>query len=430
MTKFMEIEMTKLKEIEMTTKLSRWRLFVALALVFALVAAACGDDDDSPVVSDTEDAPVEGDDPAVEDTDDDASAEEDPPATEGPVALADLTWDELVAQAQEEGEVSWFQWFLQPEFRPLVEAFEAEYGIDVTVPDGTFDSIHDKFLAESGRDSGDIDVMSTWAPFIEKSDIDALFTPLLSPDLDVLVTAFGSMDSEGTAAAFWGNQTGFAYNPDLISEDELPNTIEEMEAWMQANPKRFGFNEPEGGGAGPSFVFAVIRSLAGDSDAYFGPEVDPVAVEGWDVAWDWFNDNSDNFVITGTNADNLTRLNDGEFTIVTSYEDLLFSQIQQGSVSADLKFYVPAWGSVGSRNFVVIPQNAPNPAAAQLFVHWLTSAETQTTFNSVFGSSPSHPDADDSNSLVSAAERELQTLWPSDPYYDYFTEQFVELVVN
>ena len=420
---------------------SRWRLLIVFAVVFAL-AAACGDDDDGPTASDGfSQSAGEAEEPAIEVEESVAGEEEiaDPepaeeteeaPAADEPRALADLTWEELIAQAQEEGEVAWFQWFLQPRFREVVEAFEEEYGIEVVVPDGTFDANHDKFLAELGRETGDIDILSTWPPFIEESEVQEVFTPLLSPDLDILITEFNNIDSEGHGAAFWGNQTGLGYNPDLVSEDELPQTIEQMEAWMQANPKQFGISDPAGGGSGPSFILAVIRTLAGDSDAYFDAEFDAAAVESWGVAWEWFNNNRDLFVVTASNADSVTRLNDGEFVIVPTYEDLLFGLQVDGAISRDLKFYVPEWGSPGGRNFVVIPQNAPHPAAAQLFVHWLTSAETQTTLNNVFGSSPTHPEADDSNSLIPAEQRALQTFWPADAYYDYLSEQFVEQVLN
>ena len=44
-------------------------------------------------------------------------------------------WDNIVKQAKKEGEVVWYQWYFQPEFRKITKAFEKEYGIKVSIPD-------------------------------------------------------------------------------------------------------------------------------------------------------------------------------------------------------------------------------------------------------------------------------------------------------
>ncbi|MBL4812753.1 MAG: potassium transporter Trk, partial [Rhodobacteraceae bacterium] len=74
--------------------------------------------------------------------------------------LSSMSWDDIMTQAQEEGELTWYVWYFQDDFRAAVEVFEEEYGITVTIPEGTYGGNLDKLIAEGGRDMGDIDVMS------------------------------------------------------------------------------------------------------------------------------------------------------------------------------------------------------------------------------------------------------------------------------
>ena len=41
--------------------------------------------------------------------------------------LSTMSWDDIVAQAKEEGEVTWYVWYLRDDFRRAVKTFEEEY---------------------------------------------------------------------------------------------------------------------------------------------------------------------------------------------------------------------------------------------------------------------------------------------------------------
>ena len=66
--------------------------------------------------------------------------------------LSSMSWDEIVAQAKQEGEVTWYVWYLRDDFRRAVQTFEEEYGISVTIPEGTADGNSEKMLAERDRE--------------------------------------------------------------------------------------------------------------------------------------------------------------------------------------------------------------------------------------------------------------------------------------
>ena len=79
---------------------------------------------------------------------------------------------------------------------------------------------------------------------------------------------------------------------------------------------------------------------------------------------------------------------------------------------------------------VAIPKNAPNPAAAAVLINWLTSAETQTMFNQEFGAAPMHADADASQALVPAEQRQYRQPWGAQPFRSAVEVFFIENVIQ
>ena len=340
--------------------------------------------------------------------------------------MSDMSWDEIVAAAQEEGEVNWFVWYFEDRFRVFVEQFEEAYGISVTIPEGDHLTNIDKMIAEASRDAGDIDVLAYGYDQLPNINTD-LFMPLTAlPQDSGRVSTVAGIDGGDVAVAYWGNQTGIAYDPAKISEAALPQTPEEFAAFWQASAGEFGFNY-ENGGSGPSFYLSILRTL---SDADFSDgEVTDEKIAALDTGIEFFNANAENYEITASNADSLIRLSEGEFTMVAAWEDHMAGLQVSGEIRDDLMFYIPEMGMFGGGNAVSIPANAPNPHAAMVLINWLTSPEVQTMFNAQFGTAPMNLEADDSAALVSMAMRERQTPWPARPFRDGVEERFIEDVI-
>ncbi|MCF1450686.1 extracellular solute-binding protein [Agrobacterium vitis] len=343
--------------------------------------------------------------------------------------LTSLSWDQIVAQAKKEGQVTWFHWYFQDRFREQVKAFEAEYGIKVTIPDGDWKTNINKLLAEKGRAEGDIDVISTSGTDLKKiSPETTYYGPInkLLPDTTKLRYEIEGVNSNGFAVAFWGNQSGIAYNPQVIKESELPRTIEQFSNFLKENPGEVGFNV-ENGGSGPAFIESVTRKLVPGID-YASGVSSPEILKKLDPAWKWFSERKDQFVITASNADSVTRLASGEFKIVAAWEDYVAGLQKKGEVPKDIKVYVPDFGMPGGGNVVGIPANAKHKAAALLFIHWLTSAKTQTKFTQDFGVTVQNADADSTASLIPQGERKTSLTWASKPLGDDIKNQFIQNV--
>ena len=343
--------------------------------------------------------------------------------------LATMSWEEIVELAKQEGEVSWFIWYFQPQFREITQDFEKQYGIKVTIPEGTNDANQIKAISEKNAAVGNIDVLAYGNDSflgLEKAEI--LYGPIdtIIPNISKRKTSVGGVNSNGYAIAYWGNQTGLAYDPRKISQAQLPQSFEEFSQYIQNNPKQFSFCPPSGGGSGQSFIRATIHNLVPQE---YEEKLEISKTEKWKLAWKWFRDNADNYVLTTSNADSLTRLSDGEFTITAAWEDHMANLQTQGAISKHLKFYIPQFGMAGSGNFSSVLKNAPNPAAALVFLEWLSSAETQTKFNSIFGAVPQNIEVDDSNALVPISMRINSTLAMPHEYELELKKQFDSEVI-
>lgn len=348
-----------------------------------------------------------------------------------PTGLLEKSWDEIVAQAKEEGQLNWFVWYFQPDYRKLAEDFTAEYGIAVNIPEGTHEGNIEKFLAERNRAPGDIDVLALGSDRVDLFDPNEIaLGPLTDvlPNGPMMPTMVGGFDGQGHAFGWWGNQTGVAYDPEKITADELPQTVEDFAAYFTAHPGEFGLNY-ENGGSGPSFFTHIARNLSGMSnDEFLDGALSDEKMASLQNGWDWFLENSDGYVITASNTDSLQRISQGEFTMVAAWEDHLYGLQNKGEVSDRIKFYIPEFGMTGGGNFNLVPANAPNPAAALVFMNWLNSAEVQTKLNEVFGAAPMHPEADDSKALVPMAMRAYSVISPGNPFNTELRASFIENV--
>jgi len=404
--------------------MSKLMKLLAMMLALAVLAAACGSDEPETPAADPEPDEPEADEPEAEEPE---AMEEDEPVE---VALADMSWDQVLAQAQEEGELNWFHWYLQERIRPFVEQFEEETGISINVSDGDFQANEDKLLAESDRDTGDIDVMSYTFEKMAQLDMGAMFMSLDQlPDIGNLTTEGNGVDTDNRGVAWWGNQTGFAYDKNRVDEADLPQTFDELTAWIAANPQGFGVNDPSMGGAGNSFAHSVVREFSGSGD-YFDDELDDAKVATWAPASEWLASIKDDIVVTGNNADTLTRMNDGEFMLGPAWEDQLAGLQIEGEIGPNIGFYIPEFGMNGGANSILIPANSANPAAALVFIDWISSPEIQAELNKDFGVAPQHPDASDEFALASADQRAFRTRWFSQPYIDLAVSTFVDAVIG
>lgn len=298
---------------------------------------------------------------------------------------SDKNWDDIMAQAKKEGSITFSVWYLQPQWRDFVKKFEQQYGIKVRIPEGTLDGNINKLLAESKRSKGKIDVIAlsiNYLPVVQSAK--ALEKVDWIPEYKNAWHSIQNIDTEGYAAIFWGNQTGFAYDPIQIGNQPLPQNLEQLQQFIDSNPKKFGYNDPGGGGAGQAFIQRVITLTSGNFDIA-AKQTDAEVIKSWQKGWQWFAQNKTKVTYTASGADSLTRLNDGELILTPAWEDHLASLQKSGAITSRLKFYIPDFGMPGGGNVAGIAANSPHPAASAVFLNWLLQAQTQHQLHDTFG---------------------------------------------
>ena len=144
---------------------------------------------------------------------------------------------------------------------------------------------------------------------------------------------------------------GFAYNTNLLSEDEVPKTwweyLEFGEKAAMASPLHSGTS------------FTTLAALAED------PE----------YGWEWWETAAANGVKVLRGTGDVTRaLTAGEFSVIKGIDYVVGVHAAEG---APLAYVAPEDGAVAVQSPLAIPATAPNPENAKLFVDYLLSRDGQ-----------------------------------------------------
>lgn len=347
------------------------------------------------------------------------------------------SWDDIVAQARSEGELTFYAWWGEQFWRDAAAGFEAAQGIKVNVVMGDNGATVGKVLAEATNPAGTIDAMLIGGVELKLLlDANALLGPIAPaiPDTDKL-DANLSKTQEGYATngylvPVYRNQVAMLYDPDRLATP--PETWEEFTAWLEANPGQFAFNDPSKGGAGQAFVQAAIVNILGDEAGYQGAtEADPAKIAAWSTVWDWFNANEDKFVITASNNDSIDRVNQGEVAMAPAWDDDTAVALSKGTLMKRAKLYIPAFGMPGGGDSLGVPANAQHKAAALLWINYLIQPDVQIQLNRTIGSYLARTDVSGENALIPEEDRtDNGRPWLPGVYKKVYIEQFVSEVLQ
>lgn len=352
------------------------------------------------------------------------------------IDLQKASWDEIVAAAKEEGQVTFYAWYFPDYFKEAAQDFEKQYGIKVNLIIGDSTANFNKAISEKDRAVGTIDVMIVGGQWVKTSMDLGLFTgPMKNviPDADKLAPSLWEVQegvlTKGYLTPFHRNQTGILYDPERVSNP--PQTWAELEAWIDANPKKFGFNDPSKGGSGQSFVHTLIKETTGGLDKYKGDtDVVPEKVANWNLAWKWVNDREDKLTFTVSNNDSIIRINDGEMAMTFGWDDNVKDMMNKGNIFARAKMYIPKMGAAGGGDTMGLLKNAPNKAAGALFIYHITTKEQQLKKFEMVGAYPARTDIALEGTLLTEEDRANNAIaWFPAPYKSFMISEFVKNVL-
>jgi|YNPMSStandDraft_1061717.scaffolds.fasta_scaffold04319_5 putative spermidine/putrescine transport system substrate-binding protein len=364
-----------------------------------------------------------------------AGAKEAPKAA-AKIDLQKATWDQIVAAAKAEGQVTFYAWYFPDYFKEAGIDFEKQYGIKANVIVGDQTANFNKAIAEKDQAVGTIDVMIVGGQWVKTTmDLNLFYGPIKSiiPEADKLAPSLWEVQegflTRGFLAPFHRNQTGILYDPEQVKS--LPQTWQELEAWIDANPKKFGFCDPSKGGSGQSFVHSVIAHTTGGLEKYKGDtDVVQSKVANWNLAWKWFQDRKDKLTITMSNNDSIIRLNGGEITMTVAWDDNVSDQMAKGNLFKRAKMYIPKFGLAGGGDTMGVLKNAPNKAAALLWIRHITTKEQQLKKFQMVKAYPARMDIAIEGTLLTEEDRKNNAIpWFPAPYKSYMISEFVKNVL-
>lgn len=387
-------------------KTKRFRILI-IAVVFALMAASCGSDDDTTASSDgdaTTAAPTtaapddEPDEPAATtaapDDEPDATTAAPEPAGD-PIAGFD-SWDDVLAAAEGQT-VNFNLWGGSDKINTDVDndisaRVEELFGVNVNrVPlAGTADAVNIVLNEiEAGvDDEGSVDliwingenfrtlkeadaVILDWAELMPNSVIVDWDDPAVANDFGLPV--------QGSESPWGHAQFVFEYNTALVG-DTPPTSFEEIQTWASENPGLFTYPAiPDF--TGSVFLRHVFYWVAGGPEAFEGEFDQAVFDEHAPAVWAYLNEIEPD----------LWRGGDTYPTEKAILDDLLANQevafgmgynpsnaanlINEGVYPDTIRTFIPETGSISNNNYVLIPGNAANVAGALVVANYMLSEE-------------------------------------------------------
>jgi len=243
----------------------------------------------------------------------------------------------------------------------------------VTYDTGTAPDMPGKVKAQQDANNLQIDMILTGTDGLASGISQGLFLPIAATFKDRLTNMANYLDpaaqmqtlaqDQGVVVTYYPSGPLLEYNPDTVPNP--PTTPDELLAWAQANPGKFGYARPANSGPGRTFLMGLPYIL-GDSN----PQ-DPV--NGWTKTWAFLtelNKYIDNYP-TGTSA-TMKNLGSGTWDMIASTTGWDINPRALGTVPANFKvqaFTGFTW--VTDAHYVVVPKgvSADKQAAIMLLIN-------------------------------------------------------------
>lgn len=211
---------------------------------------------------------------------------------------------------------------------------EAHKDIDVNfvfVPSGTGgQATIDRIVAakKANKDS-EIDIYEgALADIIRSEEEGGLFYELSTDSIKNLenVQAENLEGTQNLAVPYRASSVVLAYNSDKVKD--VPTTAAELNAWIEKNPGRFAYNDPNTGGAGSSFVLSTVYNELDDNAMNVQDES---IMKSWDKGIQILKDMAPNLYKSGVypkkNQGTVDLLANGEVEMIPAWSDMALEQI-------------------------------------------------------------------------------------------------------
>ena len=238
-----------------------------------------------------------------------------------------------------------------------------------------------KAQADAGRRNWDIDVALVsmrYAAQMARENLlhrfvsDLQFAPyVVGPDT---VRAFG-VDIKGYVVPMFRNQIAIAYNPQFVSKP--PRTFAELEAWVRANPRRFGYNGIRGGVSGIGFTMGWVFYKTGQYGLLLQGPYDKAHEGMIRSSIEQLREFNRNVTVTSGNAGTLDALNRGEIWMGAVWVDQLVAWKNEGRMNPEITPVLIAPGLPTYPLYLTVPREAANRDWAAKYIDLVANPHIQ-----------------------------------------------------
>lgn len=306
--------------------------------------------------------------------------------------LSTLSWDEITERADGKT-VNWMMWQGSPYVNDYINNYvipevKERYNINLAILSGQGNQIVSTLLTEieAGKEVSEVDM--AWIngeTFYQLRQIDALYGPFTDrlPNAEYVdfENPFIKYDFQkkvnGYEAPWSLTQWVMLYNTAKL--DDPPQTMQQLEAYVKANPGTFTIPNEF---VGMTFLKSLLVEIAGEETLY--GEFDEQKYEKYSAQlWDYINRIKPNFWKEGETFPSTIGAMDqmfatGELNFSMRFgANAIDNQVADGSIPKTAQAYLWESGTIQNTNYVGIVKHSGNKAAAMVVANFLLSPEAQ-----------------------------------------------------
>jgi iron(III) transport system substrate-binding protein len=290
---------------------------------------------------------------------------------------------------------------------PIIQEFEEETGIKVSlVQDGT-SSLFARIKAEAENPQADV----VWGGVIDtyraNEDLLQQYTPSTVDDLKE-----EAVDPDGYYTGFDMGPMVMVYNTELISEDEAPTS------WADLLDEKYkgqiACADPTASSSSFACIMAIIEAYGTDDG------------KGYEFV-EQLVQNLDGKVLSSSSGV-YKGVADGEYMVGLTYEEAALRYINSG---ANIQVVYPSEGTSSSPSGMAIIKDCQNPKSAQLFIDYLSGSEVQSQLGDLYRRSV-RTDVEDPDTMEAwdnIAFVDMDIDWTSS-HTEEFNEKWTDFVIE
>lgn len=282
---------------------------------------------------------------------------------------------------------------------PAFEEANPEYKVVLTIVRGVGDGVTDianrALAAMETGDDPQVDLFESIGVEEVKDWVDKkLFLDITEDNVPNIANVVEATNRLSQEIPYRGSQVLLAYNSDMVTEEELPTTYEELIQWIKDHPGQFVYNRPDKGGSGAAMVTRAIFEVTGKDPSLFVPgEFNQELVDQYPKAWELLAGIHEDIYEEGAypagNTPVLELLANGSVSMITAWSDQALQALHNEILPETTKLaQLQDLPFTGGYAYGAIPSNSTNQEGALALANFILTPEIQQTVVEQIGGFP------------------------------------------